>query len=281
MKKVIMVGCWCVNIFGEATVAQLFPINSIRAVIYHEKGSDIVLQSDVRPGLDGQMITLEDAIANKLIEQDAIRHKIEVSDVDADRTIESIQKQYALSREGIDKLFKDVGYTRAEGREFLRHKQMRDEMIDYAVRSDKRMVVEKSEVEAYYVLHPQKQEATVTLSMAFVPEDCYTRKALEDACKQHKPLKNITWDEEFTIQKDELADDRKFIIDAQAGEIIIEGVDGGYELTKVCSRADARQTPLDVCYNEIANILRTERFQQVFDEYKVRLRKEAHIRLYE
>lgn len=253
-------------------------VNEVVAVIYHEMGTVAVLASDVRPALDGHMQTLREVILNRLMELDALAHKIFVTPQEAEKYIESIQKQNRLSRKAVEALFKEVGYTYEQALEYLRSRQMIEQVVEFRVKSDKRMMVSRADAEKRYNENPIYTQAQYTLAIAFIPSEQIVGFTIENYLKTIK-LDTLKFDEPFELAENDIADDRKSIIQHKAGEIgFIEPVEDGYEITRLIKKTPRQLKPLDDCYPEIVTQMRQERLKEVFNEYYTLLFSQATIR---
>lgn len=259
---------------------QRYPINQMLAVIYHENGTDIILRSDLGYDLAGKFRNLKDVILEHLMVLDAAAHNMTVSDEEVDRELEAIKKEHKFTQAALEKIFKDAGFTYDEGRAYFKNQRMINTILEYRVRSDKRMIIEKQDVEKYYAAHPQVKEATVTLSIAFIPDDVATREQVDTCVASNKFPTGVTWDEPITIPVTELAEDRAFVAQKAVGDIVaVEAVEGGHEITKLVSKTEQETISFDEAYNSIATILREERGRGVLKEYQDTLLADARIRL--
>ena len=254
-------------------------INEILVIIYHEMGTVAVLASDVRPGLDGRMQTLREVILSKLMQFDAMYHKIVVTPEQAEQYIENIQKQNRLSKKAVEDLFREAGYSYNEAREYLRSRQMIEQVVEFRVKSDKRMIVSRMDAEERYKKNPPTTETLYALAIAFIPQEQLGKKTLEEYLKNADAEKNLMFDEPFELKESEIAPDRQIILTKQAGDIVFtEPVEGGFEVTRLLKKISAGAVPFDDCYHEIATKMRQERLKEVFDEYYNLLLSQATLR---
>ena len=171
------------------------------------------------------------------------------------------------------------GYTFDEGRELVRDKQMINQVLDYKVRGDSRMIVKKEDAMTYYKDHPEVEEATFTLTVAYAPFSQYPQQKLDALLKKNKTPSDLVWDEPFTLKESELAEDRKFIVHEKVSRIVhVETLPDGYELTKLIEKTPAKQVPFEDCYNAIVSQMRKERFGKVLADYQHDLLQRAHVR---
>ncbi len=256
------------NVYGR--VPREYVLDEIIETLYHPEGTEIILLSDTTTGLEGKERSLHDLELETLTYLDAKKLKgIVVSEDDIDRFIAQLQKQNNWTRADIEDFFKEHGYSFEEGRDLIRRKQMVNQMIDYKVRSDKAMAVSLDEAQAIYDQHPREEEATYTLAIGFAPSNLYTLAQLNKAVEKNMPLEKIEWDEPFVRKESDLPKDRKFIAKRSVGHVVlVEPVEGGFELTKLVEKTPKRQIPFDECSAEIINKIRQERFESVLKKYE-------------
>jgi hypothetical protein len=242
-------------------------------------GTVAILASDVRPALDGHMQTLREVILNNLMQLDALYHKITVTRQEAEKYIENIQKQNRLSRKAVEELFIQAGYTYAEALEYLRARQMIEQVVEFRVKSDKRMMVSRMQAEERYKENPPMVEAVYTLAIAFISQEQLGKKSLTEYLKTINLEKDVQFDEPFELKESEIADDRKAIITHKEGDIVFtEPVEGGFEITLLVKKEPAHVKPFDDCYMEIVTKMRQERLKEVFADYYKLLLSQATIR---
>ena len=260
---------------GMLTAEPLL-VDEIVAQVMSPEGNEIILFSDLIAGIDGQRKTLKELILEKLMVLDAKKYKIEVNEEELDRFLAQLLKQNSWSRSDFIMFLDEHGFTYEEGRDMLRSRQMTNQVIDYRVRSDKRMIVNREEAFQHYKAHPEVEEATYTLSIAYAPFATYAQDKLDALLKDDKTPENLLWDEPFTLKASELADDRKFIADRAVGSIVlVDKLEDGYELTKLVETTPAKELPFDDQYHMIVSKIRAERFETVFEGYRKELLEEA------
>lgn|GEM_PF-3093896 len=277
IKLVLLAALFGVSGILPAAKKQL--VDEVIAIIYHAEGNEPVLYSDTLTSIDGQERTLQDVIIERLMVLDARKYKILVSDEELDRFIGLLLTQNKWTRSDLVMFLDERGYTLADGRELLRNKQMINQIIDYKVRSDKRMMISRDQALEYYKGHPSKEEATFTLDIAYVPASEYKKSELEALIKAKKLPKEIAFDEPFTLKESELAADRQFIAKEKPGAVVlIEELEDGFEITRLVEKTVACEIPFDTAYSAIVSQMRQERFGQVLESYRSELLENAHIK---
>jgi hypothetical protein len=256
-----------------------YTVDEILAVLYHPEGNGIVLLSDLTASLDGQEKSLKDVIIERLMVLDALKYKITITEEELDRFLAQLQKQNGWTRNDLILFLDEHGYSYDDGRELLREKQMVNQIIDYKVRSDKRMMISREDALAYYNEHPDITEATYTLDIAYVPFSQYDQKNIDTFLKSKKVPQDIVWDEPFVLKESELAEDRKFIAKEKTGTIVlVEKMEDGYELTRLVEKTEAVTIPFEDSYAKIVAQMRQEQFQHVLKDYHNELLAGAKIK---
>lgn len=260
---------------------NFYTIDKVLAVIYHNEGSTIVCQSDLRPGLDGMPRDLPQAILDRLMVLDAQKLKITISENDIDRHLAQVQKMYNLTRENLLKLFKKMGYTYQEGREQLRTMQMIDSIVDYRVRS--KNLIEEKDVEAYYCEHPEIIPAEFKVAQIFIPFDKkQTKKQQEETIKlliETNAIDPERWDPEITLKANEIASDKAFIKDLSVGSIVrLQETEEGVRLLRLIDKKPEYVIPLREREREIRATLSKDRLSGGLESYQKSLWANAHVR---
>ena len=242
----------------------------------HEK--TIVLQSDIRPGLDGNPRTLRDVVLDRLKICDAHRIGLEITEDEADQFLAKIQRENGLTQQEIEKIFSELGYTYEEGRQLVRDQQMIERIIDYRVRADKRFLVNRSDVVAYDEQHPQYKQAQYTLRQVFIPRQQYDPETVQAYIDNGAIDTIASWEDPFVIAESELAEEMHFIANKDPYTIVdVDVTTGGTEITQLVEKQERHRVSVDDRYDEIAQHLRAYRFYDLLEAYHSRLLREAKV----
>jgi parvulin-like peptidyl-prolyl isomerase len=255
---------------------QLFVIDSIKAVIYGQQRTDIVTLSDeLRPSLDGRPQSLDDLVLAKLICQDAARFKMEPDDEVVNKHLKAVQRENNLSLDDLKSIFKQAGYTYEEGRAQFKSITAVGTMIDFRIRS--RLVVPEREIQAYYLEHPEIEEASYQIQIAQVrqPEgmdhDVFMAKIRELVDTGSGSI-DVSWTEPFWIKKSDIAQDKTFLMSMEVGTIALgKQSAAGIEVFKLKNKKEEHVRTLEERYNEIAEILKRPKYNELFEAYKKEL----------
>ncbi len=237
-------------------------VNEIRAIVYHKGGSAPITDSDLR-SLDGHPVTLRDAILRQLIVVHG-QQFAQVTDDDVERMLAELQKANGINREGMLHAFEMAGFTQEEGFLELKRQQIVSQVLEVRVRSDKRLIVQKSDVEEYDREHPAFVESVYTLQQVCLPSKTDVNQHFSAA-----QIEAFPWENPFDVKESELAEDKRFIIDAASGAIVgRECVAEGLELTRLVRKTSGRRITLDERYDDVMEQLRRERFAAVLEEFQ-------------
>lgn len=254
-------------------------IDEILATIYHKEGVELILRSDIRPGLDGVMRDLRRAILERLVMLDALALRVMITDDDVERFLDQMQKREGVTRSAIDAMLREMGFTPEEGRTELRRKQLIDAAVDYRVRGSKELVVDQSAIAEYDAAHPQMTEARYTLAQSYVPRAEMERDELEDALKDPEYVAALSFEKPFTVAESEVPEDRVDALSSPVGSIVeIDEAGDYYEITKLVSVQPAERMPLTAEHaREIEMILKRDRYMEILRDYENKLFSEAYI----
>jgi hypothetical protein len=261
---------------GEEIVSSI--LDEILVAIYTQKqGIIIILRSDLRPNLDGSERSLRKIILEHLMLLEAETLHITISEDEAERHLGQIQKEHKLTRKALERLFSDCGYTYEEGREQLRRTQIIGMLVEHKIRSH--LIINETDIIAYFDNHPEYNEASYTLAHTFIPHEKATREEIEDLARQNKVETIFKCDDEFVVQENELADERRFIIDAPLGSMVeIEESDEGFDLTILKAKTSRALISFEERKDDIEYLLRKERFDMSLREYEDELLAKATLR---
>lgn len=249
-------------------------VNEVRAIIYHKDGSaKLILTSDVKSDMNGAPRSIRDIIVRQLQIEDARSLHITVSKDEIEAYLASLQKANRMTRADLEKLMENMGFTYEEGAEELLGRQMAEQAIDQRIKSDKRFIIQREEVEAFDTKNPAYEEACYTLCQVCVP----TEKAPKDS--DAKALDALPWEEPFEIKESQLSEDKFFIANEPLGIIVDrDEVDEGVELTRLVDKKLRKKIEVDQRYDQIVNIIRMQRFEELMREYEQELLSKATIR---
>lgn len=265
----------------QAVPPQAFLIDSVQAVVFGPQDPEIITYSDImRPSLSGQQRSLDELIFERLVFADAQRFQIMTDEDAVDKYLAMIQKQNNLTLDELKNVFASAGYSYEEGRQQFRLLQTVNAMLDFKVRGQ--VVVPRAMVEQYYEEHPEITEAKIKLKRGFIPyaEDKLEqqKRALEYMAKTGKEVKNIQWDEPFTLEESEVARDKKYLFELSEGAISpAKDMGIGFEVFQIEQVWPRQQASLEDRYKDIADTLRKPIYDELLDTYKKSLMDTASL----
>jgi parvulin-like peptidyl-prolyl isomerase len=260
--------------------AQL--LDGIAATVFAQEGTRIITKSELeRRSLDGQERTLDDLIYEQLMVLDAQKFKMAPDDEQIDKHLESVQRENNLTLDQLKTIFTNAGYSYEEGRDQFGIISLINQLLDFKIRS--RLIVPEKEVVAYYNENPEMQDASYQVQYALVPFDAERtheeqQAALERYVHGRNGFEAIDWQEPFWIDKNEMAENKKFIMAMQEGDISdpLETTQG-FELFKLQEARPERLKTLDERYRQISDALRRPKYDQLLNEYKKQLMDGASV----
>ena len=258
---------------AETKDDELFLIDSLKAVVYGQERTDLITLSDVtRPSIDGSQQNLEDLVVSKLICQDAARYKMEPDNDAVDNHLKAVQRENNLSLDDLKSIFTSAGYTYEEGKEQFKIMTSVGTMVDFRIKS--RLIVPEKDIQAYYQEHPIIKEAAYQVERAQVVapqgmDHAVFMQELQLLVDTGKSKLDIEWADPFWINKSELAQDKQFLTTLEVGCIAM-GVESatGIELFRLKNKKEEHLVSLEERYNEIADVLKRPKYNELFDAYK-------------
>ncbi len=260
----------------ETDVAnERFVIDGIDSVIFAQENTIVVTKSDVnRLDLQGTQRSRKEVIQEKLMFEDAKKYKIIPDENAINRYIATVQREHNLTIDQVKDMFNAAGYTYEEGRQQLGVTFAVNQVMDFKIRS--RLIVPQKDINAYYENNPVYQDASYVLCRCVIPFNENVKK--EDQKKQiinqmkSGVLVGVQWSDSFTIDEQEIAEDKRFITKMKVGRASApKQVINGFEIFKLLEKKDRRLLTLQERYEQIADSLRRPRYEALLAEYKKEL----------
>jgi hypothetical protein len=282
MKKLcvgLFLGFVCVLLPGEKYI-----LNEVLAVITGTTKTTIVVTGDIRPSLDGKPRTLRDVVLEELMLFDGEKLQLTASDDDAEKYLKQLQKTY--TKKQIEDSLQAMGFTMADVKEQIKRQDIINRLLDYKIRSDKRLVIGQSDVDEYWALHAPVEEATVSLLEARI-KTTETQEQLQKRIDENKLTEVLSWSSPFTLNESDIAANKRFVFDKKRGDIVfITPIPDGFELTKLEAKTPSKVMPLctgdkevdDKRIKDIEEKLRIKRFNEIRSEYEKLLLSKARIK---
>jgi hypothetical protein len=259
---------------------KIYTLDRIEAVIFGAETTEIVTLSDInRAGFDGRAKNKEDVILERLMFQDALKHRIMIDEKTIDEYIDKMRKSFNATMDDIKVMFEQAGYTFEEGRRQLGIMYGSNQMVDFKVRS--RLIIPEKDVQAFYDDNPVVRPASFIIERAFIPAHASTKEDIQNKVDRYLQTGkgiNIQWYQLPEITESDLAESRRFITKLPVGEIseLIETQDG-FDLYRVKNKREPVLVPLEDRYREIVEILRKPKFDELVEDYKTNLLRNGSI----
>ncbi len=254
-------------------------VDEILVTIYHPEGKKIILRSYLeRPTLQGKPQSLRMLVLQELMILEAEALQVQVTLEDAERFMLNLRKTTNVSLDDLKAQLRELGFTYKEALETLRRKETVDKIMDFKVRGDKQLIVDRDAIVEYYETHPEYTEEAFELVQGFVSKSALAPEEL-DARITSGTLDGVEWGAPFIVQEHELADDKRFIMQEKIGAIVgRDNIEDGYELTKLIDKKERELIPLDDRYDNIMMQLGKERYEKRLAEYFNELLSKASLR---
>jgi hypothetical protein len=282
MKKALLIAACLIG--NSQLMAERYLVDKIDAVVMGYQNTDVfvelVMRSDSeRPNLLGQMISQEQLVKDACYYLDARRLRAVMTEEHIDMVWANLLHAYNLTREGLVNVVKGLGYTEEEARKQLGRINTINQLIDMRVTGN--IVIEKTEIEAYYEAHPAYHDGIYTLQRAIIPFETdpdVQETDLKQQVATHADGLQAAWSDQFTVGFSEVAKNKAQIHSAQAGEVVFTGkTHEGFELYKLVARKEPVLKTLVEQYDEIADALRQPQAEKLLALYQESLEKKLVI----
>lgn len=249
-------------------------LDALRAIVMTVEGTELVMQSDLeRPALTGQVMSLEDRVAECCFYLDAVKQKAVATEDQIDRYLSAIQRDNNITLDDLKRTFEANDLTYAQAREQLGRMQTVNTIVELRVMSN--VIVPRKNILAYYEENTPVHEAIYYLQRAVIPFE-YNREV-----QRERLLKSINageengglrWSMVFSLAASDIAGDKTFIRDAELNRTIFgDAGEDGFELYRVIDKKPERVIPIDECYAFIERTLRQPLYEKLMEEYKEKL----------
>lgn len=256
---------------------KLIPVNRTEAIVYGPEGSDIIDTFDIsRPGIDGQMRTLQDRILERKMFQFGKERGLLDKDA-VTRQLKAVQRDNNLSEDGLKKIFQAGGFTYDEGVAQFEVMTVVNQVTGMKVSS--KLIIPEKDIVSYYTNNPIMLESEYYLQRSELSETISSTVS-ELKKKLSRNEVKLEWAEPFWIMQSELASNKHFIFKMKRGQLHIEKQGGIYEIFRLVDKKDERPMPLEERRAEIVQLLQPVKYKELFEELKKELdEKMAVVRL--
>lgn len=272
---------FCYTLFLLVTalfVGEIYPkrifLDGIQVVFRDSKGDvDLIMHSEMqRMELDGTAPDLEKKVTDLALAHEAKEWRLWPTAEEIDKQVHMLAEANKKTPAEFDDLLVTIGYTPQEGRTAFAQMNAVNSLINFKITAN--LIVPESQVVAYYTDHPEYVPASYRIQYAFIPfAQTKTRQEQEEAlatlAAQGDPKDSLPWDEAFWITEDQLAQDKRSVIELVPGQITqpVETTTG-FELFRLVDKKEQRLRSLDERYGEIANTLRKPKYGELMESFK-------------
>lgn len=248
-KQYVVLGIVCMIVCHYVFCEEV--IDGIVAIVSSSVGTELITTSDLnRPTLFGNFRTLEECELEKGILLEAAKYQIHVDDAMVEAYFDSVQKAEGITRQEIQQMWIDIGYTDSEGIEQFRNSQIINIMLQREVYEH--ISVSLQEVQHFYDEHPEYYEATYMVKRAIV-------KTEEESPQFSSPV---------VLKESELATTHYFIRELRKGETHSIQHEDTTEIIRLLEKTERILIPLAERYDTIARILKQQKYATLFEQYK-------------
>lgn len=253
--------------------SSLEPVDSVAVVIYTDMDPLVLTKSELnRLSINGQKQDPKEVVLQRIMEYEALHvYHIPVSDSAVENYITSLQEQYHITREQLQEMFKNAGYSYQEGLAEFKRMLLIDALLNFKIKS--RLVITEQDVRDYYNNHVQLEPAAYRIQKGFLGQDVLSDQKREALKKDGSYSSSVEWLTPYWLQDDEISDTRAFIKKLKLHQIILEKVSNGYEVIKLVKKRDAKKRSFEESYKEIVELLKQPLFDTLLQEYKNELHK--------
>ncbi len=253
-------------------------INRIEMLVYTDDEPIIITKFDCeKKSLDGQVRSSNEVLFDRLKYYEATNYyKISGYQEDAEKHLAAIKSEHGLDDDGLVLLAKESGRTFEELLEELR--------MVYAIRRlmqeliTNRIVVSEKEIKEYFNAHPVTVPSSYKVRKGTINKESMTEKDLELLFKTRKNQEDIVWGVSYWISENELAEHKKFITQMSIDQIALsDELDKEYEVVQLLKIKVEHTKTFEERYNEILQILRYPKYEELMKSYEEELLKKYEV----
>ncbi len=257
----------------EPAKPALSLVNQIKIVIYSSHTDPIIITSlDLsRKSLDGRERTEQEVILDRIKcygEGLGVYH-MPYPEERVEKHLTSLREVHGISDVQIQELFAKEGYSLEEGKKELAISYVVGDLMQHLIIG--KLIVTEQEIEEYYKKNPVIEPAAFRIEKGTLLKDEWTQKEIDALMYDGQYVERVQWGVTYWLELDEIADDRKFIVDMKPGEIRALESEEGYEAIRLVKRKKEHAKTLDERRREIADQLRFPKYQKMLDEYHAKL----------
>ena len=235
-------------------------------------GNTMITHSDVfdKLNLDGTMIPLEHQIKMEIIRQEVIADKMPLDETAADKYLANIQKVNNLSLDDLEELAGQCRRTFYELKQLLTLQYTYDFFLYHKFRAH--LVPSDQDVIDYCNEHPDVEPGHCVIEVAFVE---FTDNNKQEVAEKLDGIiagtisgDSISWSDPIKVNIADIADDKLFIKDMQAGQIHLIEDKKVFELYRLVSKQDEHVVPVADRKAFVVDILNRKMYEELLSKYE-------------
>ena len=245
------------------------------ATIYHQEGTTIICQSDLRADLTERVPTLRDALVRELTILDGKKLKIPVTEDEVERALGRVQEHLKMTRDELIAFFKKQGYALGEATKELEKTIMVEKVVDARIKT--KAHVSQKALEQYHKDHP---DIRYHLNQAFVPFNGGSKALTRAVTKREIASGEITtsgnWVDIGEVYDKDFAPEKAYIKELPKGSVVIsDESQDGITLLRLTSK---KVMTFEERKNNIAHMLGKQRFMNAQSSYYDKHLEDSNIR---
>jgi peptidyl-prolyl cis-trans isomerase SurA len=250
---------------------------------------------------EAELRILDQLIDEKLVDQEADRLAVTISDKEVDMAVREMQNRNRLNDEQFAAVLVEEGLTLQKYREQLKGQMKKVRLIDQEIKS--RIQVSKDEIDAYYEKHADdfnaEPEVRIQQIRLIIPPESGEGEINRIQAQAESILSKIKGGEDFTslvglysqdpsasaggdmgiFKRGELlpAID-EYAFSMKPGEVSpVIRTEGGFHIIKVLGRREPAALSDEERRAEVKDVLFNQKAEELYKEWIARLRKKAYI----
>lgn len=235
-------------------------------------GNTMITHSDVfdKLNLNGTPISLEHLVKMEVIRQEVVADKMPIDETAADKYLANIQKVNNLSLDDLEDLAGQCHRTFFELKQLLSLQYTYDFFLYHKFRAH--LVPSDQDVQDYCDQHPDIQPGHCVIQVAFV--DFTVDNKQEVSAKIDGIIAgvvsddSIEWSDPIKVNIADIADDKLFIKDMDAGQIHLIEDKKAFELYRLVSKQDEHVVPVADRKAFVVDLLNRTMYEELLKKYE-------------
>ncbi len=272
-KKIVI--CYKILFFMALSAmmqAEFMLLDQGVLVVSGPVANTMITHSDVfeKLNLDGTAIPLERLVKMEIIHQEVIDTKMPYDETAAEKYLATIQKNNNLSLDDLEELAGQCRRTFFELKQLLSLQYVYDFFLYHKFRAH--LVPSDQDVKDYCDQNPDIQPGHCVIQVAFVD---YTQDNKQQVIQKIQEIitgsiadESLEWSDPIKVNYVDMADDKLFIKDMNAGEIRAIEDKKSFELYRLVSKQDEHIVPVEDRKAFVVDILNRKMYEELLAKYE-------------